>query len=146
MENWIVSPPYDFYTLTKEKRKEASWLKINHHGLKWDDGVIAYDAFLKELKFVCSKAGIVYMKGREKCEFIRTLLNVHVVDLFDFGTPNLKNLLLDDDSTSCYRHRYHHVCSMRIVNCLRDWIFSNDILCRVDPRGMTIRIAQPLDE
>ena len=54
MENWIVSPPYDFYTLTKEKRKEASWLKINHHGLKWDDGVIAYETFLKELKFACS--------------------------------------------------------------------------------------------
>jgi len=35
IEHWVVAPPSDFYELTRERRKAAVRLGINHHGLGW---------------------------------------------------------------------------------------------------------------
>jgi len=69
VEHWIVAPPYDFYELNKKKRQETVWLRLNHHGLRWDDGGIEYRTFIDNLKSVCFGTRRVFAKGREKCLF-----------------------------------------------------------------------------
>jgi hypothetical protein len=129
VEHWIVAPPYSFYDLKKEKRREAVWLKLNHHGLRWDDGGIDYNTFIKELRNVCCGARRIFAKGRQKCAFIEKVLHKEVTDLEEFGAPTLKSFMqtLNPSVLRCFRHLKHKkfICALTVAEKLKFWILNN---------------------
>jgi len=42
LSHYIFASPYPWDLLTKSERSCASWLIANHHGLRWEDGIIPY--------------------------------------------------------------------------------------------------------
>jgi len=129
VQHWIVAPPYDFYDLTKPKRKTASWIKNNHLGLAWSDGGVEYNQFATDLRAVCYEASRVFVKGEEKTAFIAQLLNTEVVDVGDHGAPQLKTLMrcANVPVLRCLRHckDKNTVCALSVADKLKYWINSN---------------------
>lgn len=130
VEHWIVAPPYEFYMLKKDKRREAVWVKQNYHGLSWGDGGISYGAFQDELKQVCSDVRRVFVKGKEKTEFLKTLLKNDVINLEDYNTPRLKKLMFNSylPVLRCFRHCKHkkYICALSSADKLKLWVITNN--------------------
>lgn len=130
VEHWIVAPPYEFYMLKKDKRREAVRVKQNYHGLSWGDGGISYGAFQDELKQVCSDVRRVFVKGTEKTEFLTTLLKNDVINLEDYNTPRLKKLMFNSylPVLRCFRHCKHkkYICALSSADKLKLWVITNN--------------------
>jgi len=80
LSHYIFECPYPWDILSRSERYQAMWLIENHHGIQWDDGIVPY-GMAKNLitKAVMSTPAtndniIVYVKGREKREWLRDLL------------------------------------------------------------------------
>lgn len=129
VEQWVVAPPYEFHCLKKEKRREAVWVKQNYHGLSWGDGGISYQAFQDELRLVCSGVNRVFVKGKEKSEFLKTLLKNHIVNLEEYNTPRLKKLMFNSylPVLRCFHHCKHksYICALTNADKLKIWVIAN---------------------
>ncbi|EZA58141.1 hypothetical protein X777_01869 [Ooceraea biroi] len=99
----------------------------NHHGLQWDDGTIPY-RWAKDLitKAVTDEASytIVYVKGREKREWLRNLLlddddiYIETIDAHYEDVPSLNKL----DVTHTLRCNKHVTkCALQNVFKLFNW-------------------------
>lgn len=130
VEHWVIAPPYEFYMLKKEKRREAVWVKQNYHGLSWGDGGISYKAFQDELRQVCSDVCRVFVKGNEKAEFLKTLVKKDVINLEDYNTPRLKRLMFNSylPVLRCFRHckDKKYICALSNADKLKLWIITNN--------------------
>jgi hypothetical protein len=131
VEHWVVAPPYEFHVLKKDKRREAVWIKQNHHGLSWSDGGISYKSFQDELRLVCCDVSRVFVKGKEKTEFIKGLLkNAVIINLEDYNTPRLKRLMLNSylPVLRCFRHCKHknYICALSNADKLKMWVITNN--------------------
>jgi len=78
LSHYIFEPPYPRDILSRSERHQAIWLTANHHGLRWDDGMVPY----KMAKSLITMAVmgttddniVVYVKGHEKREWLQDLL------------------------------------------------------------------------
>jgi len=80
LSHYIFECPYPWDILSRSERYQAIWLIENHHGIHWEDGIVPYEM----AKSLITKAVmgtpatndniIVYVKGREKREWLRDLL------------------------------------------------------------------------
>lgn len=128
-QHWIIASPYDIYTLTSHRRKEAIWLQLNYHGIKWSDGGIKYSAFIKELQKVCSNGTRVFGKGSEKCNWLKDILNINIVNLEEFNVTRFKNLI-QTTYMPVLRCFYHckdkkHICALTNAYKLKLWMVAN---------------------
>lgn len=134
VENWLVAPPYNFYNLSKAKRKESVWLTLNYHGLKWDDGGLCYSSFLDELRTLCKDAQNIFVKGKEKADYLQSILNRNVTDLERYNAPSLKELLKTSKIPllRCYRHskQKQYFCALTNVEKLKLWVVTNNHVFR----------------
>lgn len=130
IEHWVVAPPYEFLVLKKDKRREAVWVKQNYHGLSWGDGGISYQAFQDELRQVCFEVSRVFVKGKEKAEFLKTLLKSNIINLEEYNTPRLKKLMLNSylPVLRCFRHCKHkkYICALSNADKLKMWVITNN--------------------
>lgn len=129
IQHWIIAPPYDFYTLSSQKRKEAIWLQLNYHGLKWSDGGIKYSVFLNELQKVCSKGIRIFAKGSDKCDWLKVILNTNIIDLEGFNVPRFK-ALMQTTYIPVLRCFYHckdkkRICALTNAYKLKLWVVAN---------------------
>lgn len=129
IHHWVIAPPYDFYKLSTQKRREATWLQLNGHGLKWCDGRIRYGEFIKELRHMCAKKSRVFSKGREKCEFLTGILGVSVIAMDNYGIPSIKTLMQDTyiPLLRCFYHNKHkkNICALTNAYKLMLWCTTN---------------------
>ncbi|XP_072762571.1 uncharacterized protein [Anoplolepis gracilipes] len=42
LAHYIFRSPIPWHLLTKSEKCQASWLMANHHGVQWEDGIVAY--------------------------------------------------------------------------------------------------------
>lgn len=69
-----IKCPYEFDSLSQRSQNIARWLINNYHGIQWDSGYIN----IKELRAAILpilKNKIIYVKGEEKVEWLRKILN-----------------------------------------------------------------------
>ncbi|EZA54934.1 hypothetical protein X777_05475 [Ooceraea biroi] len=122
LSHCIFGPCVPWYGLTKAERRHASWLMTNNHELQWDDGTVPYNR-VKDLitKTVTDEASytVVYVKGREKREWLRNLLlddddiYIETVDTHYADVPSLNKL----DVTHTLR------CNKHVTNCALQNVF-----------------------
>lgn len=130
IQHWVIAPPYDFYTLSRQKRKDAIWLQLNFHGMKWEDGGIKYDSFLRELKHLCSKANRIFVKGCSKRIWLKNILKSDIIDLDEAHVPRLKDLMQSSflPVPRCFYHCQdkNHICALNNAFKLKLWLLTNN--------------------
>jgi len=81
----------------RSEKSQASWLKINHHGFRWDDGHVPY-TMAKNLvrKAIGTDSPLINVKGLEKkkwlCEIADVDLRIETIDLDYEDIEHLKDL------------------------------------------------------
>lgn len=81
MSHFVFKPPYQYNLLPEHLKKEADWIVKYHHGIRWEDGHTPLYLFENILKWHVRNAKDVYVKGKEKADFLRKILNQTVIEL-----------------------------------------------------------------
>lgn len=81
--HFIFKPVLSFASLKDEDKRVARYAYNYHHGLRWEEGYISVSEFDRIIKRLCSDVDVVYVKGREKLEFLKSILNKRIIDLVD---------------------------------------------------------------
>lgn len=79
--HFVFKPVTSFGALTEEDQRVARHVYKYHHGLKWEDGYVAAGQFDEIVKRLCMGADIVFVKGREKLEFLKSIIDKKIIDL-----------------------------------------------------------------
>lgn len=122
----IVCPPYDRRLLTAEKLRESHWVTKYYHGLDWCHGDIPYPVLMEKIKTTFTSISLVFVKGQEKADFIRTVLprQCNVIDLEHLHCNSLDVLssLFTTDTLRCKNHKaIDHKCALSNCVNLRKW-------------------------
>jgi len=94
--------------------KVNKWLTHNFHGLAWEDGYLPYELLQDVLSTHLDHYTSVYVKGKEKADFLQARTTAEVIDLTTLGCPSLRKI---DNWTwlprySCLTHKgTNFVCS-----------------------------------
>lgn len=124
--HFIVKPPFNFDQLSPSLRREAQWLYQNHHGLIWDGGLTEFQKVRKYLREKIRNT-IVYVKGVEKTQWLKELLqdeNVEVMNIEETGCPNLKELKrLNPNEIKCLFH--NKCCALQNVYLINKFLCGN---------------------
>jgi hypothetical protein len=122
----IISPPYPRNLLSAERIQQTYWLIKYNHGLEWTIGDISYHLLLDKLKKIFNLISIVLVKGREKCDYLQTILpqqcNVAVLDNFYCKRQEVIMELFIKDTVRCNNLMgTHHKCAVSNIVNLRKW-------------------------
>lgn len=83
--HYIFKSPFPFHALDPTLRSDAYWLTKNHHSISWDEGLVPSHLFEPILQRLTSNVTDVYVKGRQKAEFIRSILKREIMELPEKG-------------------------------------------------------------
>jgi len=129
--HYIFKPPYDWYILLKESRQQALWLKCFHHGFNWSEGFTDYFDIYSCIQPLLDTVGhmdaVIYVKGREKVEWLRTLCqyqDINCVNIEDVGcTINLNDVEYKSQvqEPHCHKHKKLLQCAYQNVLILQNW-------------------------
>lgn len=124
----LIQPPFPFYNLTTEDRKQVKWIEKNRK-MSWNDGFIPYNKFLMYTdEFLLDKT--IYCKGVEKSVWIKNIFDHnHVINLEDMHCPKLLSLYEEyRNCTDIFNCIYHPtICALRNVTCLKKWCDSSKV-------------------
>lgn len=124
VQHWIFKPPYEESCIDSASRQIKQWLEKNHHGLKWASGNIEYTRLKSILLVAVMHYNTLYVKGREKAQHLKNLLERHVIDLTDLGCPSLKTL--PHLQFYCEQHQENKMqCAQQNVYRLAQWCLDN---------------------
>lgn len=123
--HFIVTPPCNLNQLPITLKRQAHWLYKNYHGLSWNGGQIH---FKKVKQFLRNKiqSGTIYVKGTEKANWLRGILNnenVEVKNIEDcfLNCPNLSELKRNyPNQIKCQNHS--NCCALQNVYLLNNFI------------------------
>src|SRR5215470_11173675 len=109
-DNFHFLPPFAGSQLPLKVRKTNCWITYNLHGITWEDGYISYGKLKQILLDVLPNnyvPSVVYVKGREKCDFLSDLLHSTIFsDLDKLSCPKSSELPLPSPLRSCHVHRF----------------------------------------
>lgn len=116
--HYIFKPPFDWAFLPCECKRQATWLRKNHHGLHWNDGYIEFDR-LSYLLTTMLQSRIVMVKGLEKKQWLQDFVkDVHIENAEEYEDCAFR--LCDGESEfKCAHH--DGVCALANVFKLHRW-------------------------
>lgn len=79
--HFIFKPPYSFHHLPEPMKKQASWLIDHHHSINWDEGFTPIYQFKNIIIRLTKSADRIYVKGREKSNFLRKFTTKIITEL-----------------------------------------------------------------
>lgn len=106
--HYIFKPPFDIKFLPSNLQKQAAWLIKNHHGILWKEGFTPVHKFTDIIKTLTEKVDQVYVKGKEKAEYIRNYSSKPVIEL-DEVPP------LQKERPTCFYHS-ESICMCSLTN------------------------------
>lgn len=121
--HFIVKPPFNSNQLSSSQWIQAQWLYHNHHGLNWNGGFVEFREVRKYLREQIQNT-TVYVKGIEKTQWIKELLevqNVEVLNIEEVGCPSLRELKrLYPNEIKCLYHS--KCCALQNVYLLKKFL------------------------
>ena len=118
--HYVFKPPFDLNQLPPNLIKEANWLMTNHHCIPWFEGFTPLHKFCDIIKNLTEDIDNVYVKGKEKCEYIRKYSLKPVIEL-DENPP------LQKSESSCFYHSQTTcICALTNVNFLYRHFLMNE--------------------
>lgn len=120
ISHFLFKPIASYGSLSDKERREAMYVFSHHHGLRWDDGFIKLSEFDKIVERLCWSANVVYVKGREKVDFLKRILPCkRIVDVREAGKISPK-------MPKCMFHTSNYcVCALVIVQELYEFLVNN---------------------
>jgi len=105
----VFKPPFALDCLPVEYQKQANWLMSHHHAIDWNTGFTPHYLFPQIIKHITRNVTEVYVKGKEKTDFVRKYITIPVFELPE--TPALKQEL-----GSCFFHINEYcICALSNV-------------------------------
>lgn len=95
--HYIFKPPFPFDMLSPDIQKDAKWVIEKYHSIQWDEGVTPLHRFNTILTDLVGKADRIYVKGKEKAEYIRRFTQKPILELEE--QPRLQH-----GATKCFYH------------------------------------------
>lgn len=80
VSHYVFKPPFAFHNLHPSFAKQARWLMDNHHCINWEEGFTPHFMFPNIIKRLTQEANAVYVKGKEKADYIRRLISKPVIE------------------------------------------------------------------
>ena len=109
----LFLPPYSDVHLPVKYQRVNHWLKNHFHGLNWECGGVPYSCLKRSLSWVMCPYDILYVKGEEKTQLLRTLLpGIIFINIERLGCPKLDALPCSD--VTCYYTQ--HFCN-KTLSC-----------------------------
>lgn len=128
LSHYVFREHVPWYLLTKSEKSLACWLRIHHHGFRWEDGHVSYSQ-MKSLinNAIGTEPSLIYVKGLEKkkwlCEILEDDVEIETIDADYEDIARLTNL----DVIGTLRCAYHtRHCAMRNVCKLYKWWFERN--------------------
>lgn len=131
IDHWIISPPSPFETLPEDIKITNDYVSSRLLGIQWFDGFMELNELYYNLQRVASKALRIYVRGKEACKFLQTVMSRTIVDVEEYtnvGYTELQEKL--KCKTLCQFHAClgdeykNNYCALRRAFVLRDWIRS----------------------
>lgn len=124
--HWIVSPICKSWKLRRDIRKQNNWLTVNHHGLDWYDVGVSLSTLHKKLKDIFKTTDKIYVRGKEKAEYLRRLTTREIIDLEeDVNCPPFVKLTWTE--CYCFEHAVkqnylRYSCALHNSFQLKHWL------------------------
>lgn len=110
--HFVFKQPFDLHQLPPHLIKEANWLMTNHHCIPWYQGYTSINKFDDIIKELTENVEKVYVKGKEKCKYIRKHCLKHVIELDE-------SLVLQKEEPKCWCHsKSSGICAVTNVYIL----------------------------
>lgn len=110
--HFLFKPIFSFGSMTAEDQRVARYVFSYYHGLKWEDGYTVVGEFDEIIKRLCFGVDLVFVKGREKLEYLKCILDKRIIDLVD-----AQKIMRGKPSCSFHTGNYV-VCAMSNVEAL----------------------------
>lgn len=110
--HYIFKSPFNIKYLSPELHKQAVWLMKNHHCIPWHVGYTPIHKFSEIIKGLTENMDHIYVKGREKAEYIRKYSLSPVIEL------NEHPALTADKPTCFYHYKSSCICALTNVYTL----------------------------
>lgn len=95
--HYVFKSPFKFSLLSYDLQRQAIWLSKNHHCLNWNVGFTPIHNFKSIFETVTLNEDNVYIKGVEKCNYIRKFTTKNIIQL-----PEQPSLI--SDTPLCFYH------------------------------------------
>lgn len=129
-QHWVFKPPEECI-LNESSLRVNNWLNRYFHKIDWREGDVDYDHLNTILLRYLPRYKRIVVKGLQKKRFLSNYSD-NVIDLEDFGCPQIGILTVADQGTQCLLHsRTPRMCTHVRVYALANWIFTNSLLERL---------------
>ena len=110
------APPYPWHDLSSDLQRRNAWVERNYLGLKWNSGTIPYNRIHEILHSHLGLIEMIYVKGREKVEWLRTLLQSthHMIENLEYDYDDVISSLRKLTST-CPHHKKQFMCAADVM-------------------------------
>lgn len=79
--HYLFKPPFPFNQLQPHLQTQAQWLIRNHHSIPWEEGFVPAHLCGQILCHLVRDAINIFVKGREKANFVRNMTSRAVMEL-----------------------------------------------------------------
>lgn len=118
--HYIFKPPFNIKHLSMDVYKQALWLIKNHHCISWQQGFTPVYKFGEIVNQIMDKADIVFVKGREKLDYVKNYTLKPVLELYE-------NPALEPTSPKCFYHlKSPCICALTNVYYLYNNFLMNE--------------------
>uniref|UniRef100_V5GGY8 Uncharacterized protein n=1 Tax=Anoplophora glabripennis TaxID=217634 RepID=V5GGY8_ANOGL len=69
--HYIFKAPFSVKLLSPDLQKQVTWLTNNYHCLNWNEGYTPFHKFSNIMKELMEKKDVIYVKGKEKADYVR---------------------------------------------------------------------------
>ncbi|KAJ8966950.1 hypothetical protein NQ317_006780 [Molorchus minor] len=118
--HYVFKPPFAMEQLPPDLHKQAVWLTHNHHCIPWKSGFTPLYQFSEILKNLSLNVKSVYVKGKEKTDYIRKYSMKPVYEMDEHPSLYAK------EPTCFYHTKNPSVCALANVLHLYDTFIMND--------------------
>lgn len=133
LSHYIFTSPEPWSALNKTERRLVSWLKVKHHGLRWDDGFVPYwnaesliTTAVVDVEEDDETPSLVYVKGLQKKKWLEDMLDPNmkediIIKTLETDYMDIESLTkLDATNTMrCCKHNKH--CALQNVFKIYNW-------------------------
>lgn len=81
ISHYIFKPPFPRDLLPDELQRQTSWLTEHHHCIEWASGYTPLHQVSKILQELTSKADRIFVKGKEKADYLRKYSTKPITEL-----------------------------------------------------------------
>lgn len=106
--HYVFKPPFNLNYLPPDLVQQATWLMNNHHCIDWEIGFTPVHNFSEIMKTLTANVETVYVKGKEKTEYVRKYSSATVIELAE-------QPVIHPTEPSCFYH-LHNPCICALSN------------------------------